>query len=130
MVTTSDPTAQTHHNLPTPEHAPLTPEEEEELAGLDPEYIAPAVDDESAPAVGDDDAERWVARHPRRRRTPGVPRYSQRRRGSRPPAIRGPLPRRVPPPPLPAALLDVWTLSDRYQRALRHRGTTQSPPFC
>src|ERR1700682_3194575 len=41
ILTTADPTAHPHHNLPTPDHAPLTREEEEELAGLDPEYLDP-----------------------------------------------------------------------------------------
>jgi hypothetical protein len=56
MVTTSDPTAHPHHNLPTPDHAPLTREEEEELAGLDPQHITP--DDQlPAPDLGDIDEE-------------------------------------------------------------------------
>ena len=60
MVTTSDPTAHPHHNLPTPDHAPLTREEEEELAGLDPQHITP--DDQLPPPdLGDvDDLQRWV----------------------------------------------------------------------
>ena len=60
MVTTADPTAHPHHNLPTPDHAPLTREEEEELAGLDPDHITP--DDQlPAPDLGDvDDLQRWV----------------------------------------------------------------------
>ena len=49
MVTTSDPTAHPHHNLPTPDHAPLTREEEEELAGLDPQHITP---DDELPTTG------------------------------------------------------------------------------
>src|SRR6476660_2832623 len=60
MVTTADPTAHPHHNLPTPDHAPLTREEEEELAALDPQHITPD-DEPPAPDLGDvDDLQRWV----------------------------------------------------------------------
>jgi conjugative relaxase-like TrwC/TraI family protein len=126
MVTTSDPTAHPHHNLPTPDHAPLTREEEEELAGLDPEHIAP--DDQlPPPELGDvDDLQRWIndtlvddqppPSHP----------------GTGDEEDLGSLqfedlsPRRVPPPPLPAALLDVSAMRTAYHQALDEHDTLAS----
>ena len=124
MVTTSDPTAHPHHNLPTPDHAPLTREEEEELAGLDPEHITP--DDQLPPPdLGDvDDLQRWVndtlvdaeppPSHPD---TPG----DEEDLGSL--QFEDLSPRRVPPPPLPAALLDVSAVRTAYQQALDEHDT-------
>ena len=124
MVTTSDPTAHPHHNLPTPDHAPLTREEEEELAGLDPQHITP--DDQlAAPDLGDvDDLQRWVndtlvdAEPPPSH--PGTP-GDEEDLGSL--QFEDLSPRRVPPPPLPAALLDVSAVRTAYQQALDEHDT-------
>ena len=124
MVTTSDPTAHPHHNLPTPDHAPLTREEEEELAGLDPDHITP--DDQLPPPdLGDvDDLQRWVndtlvdAEPPPSH--PGTP-GDEEDLGSL--QFEDLSPRRVPPPPLPAALLDVSAVRTAYQQALDEHDT-------
>ena len=124
MVTTADPTAHPHHNLPTPDHAPLTREEEEELAGLDPEHITP--DDQLPPPdLGDvDDLQRWVndtlvdAEPPPPH--PGTP-GDEEDLGSL--QFEDLSPRRVPPPPLPAALLDVSAVRTAYQQALDEHDT-------
>jgi hypothetical protein len=120
MVTTADPTAHPHHNLPTPDHAPLTREEEEELAGLDPDHIAPPDDDQlPSPDHADvDDMQRWVndtltdAEPPP---PPGTPDLGEDLGSLQ---FEDLSPRRVPPTPLPAALLDVATVRTAYQQAL------------
>ena len=125
MVTTADPTAHPHHNLPTPDHAPLTREEEEELAGLDPDHIAPPDDDQLPPPdhADLDDIQRWVndtlidAEPPPPPGTPGVGEDL----GSL--QFEDLSPRRVPPTPLPAALLDVATVRTAYQQALDEHDT-------
>ena len=124
MVTTADPTAHPHHNLPTPDHAPLTREEEEELAGLDPDHITP--DDQlPAPDLGDiDDMQRSVndtlvdAEPPPSH--PGTPGDGEDLGSLQ---FEDLSPRRVPPPPLPAALLDVATVRTAYQQALDEHDT-------
>jgi conjugative relaxase-like TrwC/TraI family protein len=123
MVTTADPTAHPHHNLPTPDHAPLTREEEEELAGLDPDHIA--LNDQLPPSdLGDvDDLQRWVndtltdAEPPP---PPGTPELGEDLGSLQ---FEDVSPRRVPPPPLPAALLDVSAVRTAYQQALHEHDT-------
>ena len=131
ILTTADPTAHPHHNLPTADHPPLTREEEEELAGLDPEYFdpnyAPAVDDDQSPSpdVGDvADLQRWVndtlvdAEPPSPH--PGTPGDGEDLGNLQ---FEDLSLRRVPPPPLAAALLDVSAVRTAYQHALHQHDT-------
>ncbi|GBE67774.1 hypothetical protein MFM001_42360 [Mycobacterium sp. MFM001] len=120
MVTTADPT-HTHHDQVTLEHPPLSPEEEEQLRPLDPHYDVPVVDDdEPAPGV---DGEKLEPRHETLDEEPhgadldpdSTP-IGEEDLGSL--RFEDLSPTRVPPPPLPAALLDVWTLRTQYQQTL------------
>jgi ATP-dependent exoDNAse (exonuclease V) alpha subunit len=112
MVTHGDPTAHTHHDAPTPEHAPLSLEEEEELLpnGLHAwnlsETVAPdgIVDSDRTPS---DIAHSEFTSEPPPDHEPEFPSNAEEL---------GTLEfedlaiRRTPPQPLPAALLDITTL--------------------
>ncbi|WP_268793754.1 AAA family ATPase [Mycolicibacterium wolinskyi] len=124
MVTTGDPTNHTHHQAPLPEHAPLSPEEEEELLAHDP-YHHTDLGDELPATPPDLTAAHHDAEPPALNEAdmPALP-------GDEPePAsdaedlghleFEDLSPRRVPPPPLPAALLDIAAL----RRELLHELT-------
>ena len=113
MITTADHTT-TDHSAPLPEHPPLTPEEHEALAHLDPEQQHSVID----PHV---ELTTWTALSPADLDPPiddsdyyPDPRADEL--GSL--AYEDLSPTRTPPPPLPAALLDVAAVRTDYQQAL------------
>lgn len=120
MVTTADPT-HTHHDQATPEHPPLSPEEEEQLRPLDPQYDIPVVDDDTPQLLHETlpDDEPPVA-HLDPDSTP----IGDEHLGTL--QFEDLSPTRLPPPPLPAALLDVWTLRTQYQQALTELDTLKA----
>jgi conjugative relaxase-like TrwC/TraI family protein len=107
MITTADP-----HHAPLPEHPPLTPEEHEALAHLDPEQDHPDLH-------GDLDAV-WTAPSPTELEPPidgdYYPDPQADDLGHL--AFEDLSATRTPPPPLPAALLDVAAVRTDYQQAL------------
>lgn len=115
MITTADHTAGDHRGAPLPEHPPLTVEEHEEIAHLDPEQQH-AVSD---PHVELDTT--WTASSPADLDPPiddsdYYPDPHADELGGL--AFEDLSPTRMPPPPLPAALLDVAAVRTDYQQAL------------
>ncbi|WP_449561098.1 AAA family ATPase [Mycolicibacterium mageritense] len=121
MVTHGDPTAHTHRDAPTPEHAPLSPEEEEELLHHDPHHhsdIAVAADQFDLPANQPDSIRREFANDdlpPVGEPEPEPPTGAEELGNLE---FEDLSVRRVAPPPLPAALLDVTALRNELFTAL------------
>ncbi|MGV0826768.1 AAA family ATPase [Mycobacterium syngnathidarum] len=110
MLTHGDPTTHTHHDAPIPEHAPLSVEEEEELLHHDPDHLGNTVTDDQLGHTPPDltlDADYLPVDEPPHDDEPEPPSAAEEL---------GTLEfddlatRRVPPPPLPAALLDIAAL--------------------
>ncbi|MFT9656092.1 AAA family ATPase [Mycobacteroides abscessus] len=121
MVTSGDPTQHTHLDAPLPEHAPLSPEEEEELLAADPYHHSYEVGANPVPVELNDayhdvaafDVEHLDAAPPA---SDPEPAGDAEELGSL--RFEDLSPRRIPPPPLPAALLDIAQLRSQLQQEL------------
>ncbi|WP_336622192.1 AAA family ATPase [Mycolicibacterium fortuitum] len=122
MVTTGDPTQHTHLDAPLPEHAPLSPEEEEELLPTDSDHYSYEVDPNPVQAELNN-TYYDVAAFDRVEHLDVPPPASEPEPASDAEDL-GSLrfedlsPRRIPPPPLPAALLDIAQLRSQLQKEL------------
>ncbi|WP_269087215.1 AAA family ATPase [Mycobacteroides abscessus] len=110
MLTHGDPTTRTHHDAPIPEHAPLSVEEEEELFHHDPDHLADTVTDDQLDQTHPDhtlDADYLPVHEPPHDDEPEPPSPAEELGALEFDDLAT---HRVPPPPLPAALLDIAAL--------------------
>lgn len=137
MVTHGDPTAHTHHDAPTPEHAPLSPEEEEELSPDDSHHHIDTGDTvipeefNWADGNGDPAPAKYTLHEPPPDHEPEFPSDAEELGNLEFGDLAA---SRTPPPPLPAALLDITALRtelfnelNRYESLIKDAETLTGP---